>query len=336
MNKHQVFLYLLQMKKEELRIVFMGTPEFAVPTLHKIVNSGFRVVAVITAPDKPAGRGKKMLISAVKKAALEMNLPLLQPENLKDGDFIQKLKAINANLQIVVAFRMLPVSVWSMPELGTFNLHASLLPQYRGAAPINHAIINGEKETGLTTFFLDKEIDTGSIIKQIRIPVANDETATQLHDRMMIAGANLVEETIDLILNGDFQTRKQENLNLEGTELKKAPKILKEDCRINWGKEGLQIINFIRGLSDYPATFTELVSDKGDEAYLKVYKASFEEMKHSFQIGQLLTDNKNFLKIAVPNGFVQLLELQQAGKNRNDITSFLRGRGFEGIWKAKL
>lgn len=322
------------MKKEDLRIVFMGTPEFAVPSLQKIVDSGYNIVAVITTADKPVGRGKKIIYSDVKIAALKMNLPILQPENLKDEFFINQLKSFGANLQIVVAFRMLPKVVWAMPDLGTFNLHASLLPQYRGAAPINHAIINGEKETGLTTFFLDREIDTGAIIKQGRMSIAEDETAENLHDRMMYEGANLVIETIELILGGNLQLRNQDKLVITEGYLKKAPKINKEDCKINWEKNGRQIVDFIRGLSSYPAAFSEFESKRGESIYLKIFRVIFEKSPHPFQNGELLTDNNTYIKVAVADGFVQLLELQQAGKNRIDVVSFLRGRRFEGNWKA--
>ncbi|HEY9116164.1 MAG TPA: methionyl-tRNA formyltransferase [Bacteroidales bacterium] len=323
------------MKKEELKIVFMGTPEFAVPSLQKLVDSDYKVVAVITAPDKPAGRGKKVTFSAVKQRALQLGLPILQPENLKDSLFIKQLESYQANLQIVVAFRMLPEVVWSMPEYGTFNLHASLLPQYRGAAPINHAIINGEKETGLTTFFLDKEIDTGAIIKQVKVSIADGETASSLHDRMMLEGAKLVLETIQLLLEGKTIGKDQSKFISPGTTLNKAPKLNKEDCRINWDKSGKQIVNFIRGLSSYPTAFSEFISENGDILYIKIFSAFFEKTEHSIKNGVLSSDNKSYIKIAVEHGFVFLTELQQAGKKKLDVNSFLRGSNFSGNWIAK-
>lgn len=323
------------MKKEEVRIIFMGTPEFAVPSLEKLVDSGFNVVAVITAPDKPSGRGKKITFSAVKKTAELLGLPVLQPENLKDENFINQLKSFNANLQIVVAFRMLPEVVWAMPELGTFNLHASLLPQYRGAAPINHAIINGEKETGLTTFMLDKEIDTGAIIKQVKMPITDDETAEHLHDRMMHEGAKLIIETLDLIVSGKVTTLAQHKFVESEILLKKAPKINKEDCRINWEKGGKQVVDFIRGLSSHPAAFSEFVSNDNDIIYLKIYKSFFEKVAHSSKIGELFSDGSTYIKVSVADGFIFLNELQLAGKKRMDVHSFLRGNSFVGSWVAK-
>jgi len=322
------------MKKEDLRIIFMGTPEFAVPSLQRLVASDYNVVAVITAPDKPAGRGKKLTFSAVKHSAIELNLPVLQPENLKNEDFIRQLKSFNANLQIVVAFRMLPEIVWGMPELGTFNLHASLLPQYRGAAPINYAIINGEKETGLTTFFLDKEIDTGAIIKQVKMPIADDETAEHLHDRMMAEGPNLIIDTLELIVKGQARAQEQSKFLIPEIVLKKAPKIGKEDCRVNWDSNGKQVVDFIRGLSSYPAAFSEFISEKNEVLYLKIYNSSFEKTAHSYKVGELLSDGRTYIKVTVPDGFVFITELQQAGKKRIDSLSFLRGNSFEGKWHA--
>jgi len=313
----------------------MGTPEFAVPTLRALVRSGYHIVAVITAPDKPSGRGKKITSSAVKEASVQLGLPVLQPENLKDINFISQLKSFNASLQIVVAFRMLPEVVWAMPEMGTFNLHASLLPQYRGAAPINHVIINGEKETGLTTFFLDKEIDTGAIILQRSIRIEADETASSLHDKMMIKGAEMVLETVNLILEGKAQIESQADLISSNVILKKAPKINKEDCRINWFNEGTQIVNFIRGLSIYPAAVTEFISDSGEQLYLKIYNASFEKISHQKEIGEIFTDNNTYIKVSVKDGFVFLKELQQSGKKKLIVGTFLRGNNFSGNWTVK-
>jgi len=313
----------------------MGTPDFAVPSLQRLLDSGYNVVAVITAPDKPAGRGKKITFSAVKQRAIQLNLPILQPEKLKDDDFIKQLKSFRANLQIVVAFRMLPEIVWEMPEFGTFNLHASLLPQYRGAAPINHAIINGEKETGLTTFFLDKEIDTGAIIKQVSMQIENDETAEQLHDRMMVEGASLIIDTLDLLLTGNASVQEQNKFIDSELILKKAPKINKEDCRINWEKDGKQVVDFIRGLSSYPAAFFEFVSASGDIVYLKIFKSHFEKSEHTYKNGVLVSDGTTYIKVSVADGFIFLDELQQAGKKRIDVRSFLRGNNFTGNWVTK-
>lgn len=322
------------MKKEDLRIIFMGTPEFAVSSLHELITCGYRVVGVVTAPDKPAGRGKKVIFSAVKQYAIQHNLQLLQPEKLKDETFISELKSKQANLQIVVAFRMLPEVVWSMPEYGTFNLHASLLPQYRGAAPINHVIINGEKETGLTTFFLDREIDTGAIIKQLKIPIGDEENAEQLHDKMMVAGAGLVIETVNAIINQNVSPLSQSILEKQVDLIKTAPKISKEDCRIDWNKNAVQVVNLVRGLSTYPASFAEFISDEGFVLHLKIYNATAEMKSHSFEKGIMITDKQTFIKIAVADGYVYINELQQAGKRRVDVRSFLRGFRFEGFWRA--
>ena len=320
------------MKKKDLRIVFLGTPEFAVSSLKEILTAGYSVVGVITAPDRPSGRGKKISVSAVKQFAVEQNLKVLQPENLKNERFIDELRKLKADLQVVVAFRMLPKKVWAMAPLGTFNLHASLLPQYRGAAPINHAIINGEKRTGLTTFFLDTLIDTGKIIKQREIQIGKDENAGNLHDRMMLSGANLVVETIELIRAGETKARVQSLLIKEGEVLYPAPKIYKADCKINWGNSMTNIHNFIRGLSPYPSAFTYFVSPLGEDLLVKVYRTSKEKASHKLKCGQLITDGKQQIKIAVLGGYINIIELQLAGKKRLIVDDFLRGTTFEGEW----
>ncbi|MES2836955.1 MAG: methionyl-tRNA formyltransferase [Bacteroidota bacterium] len=307
---------------KNLRIVFMGTPEFAVTILDAIVKSGYNVVGVVTVPDKPAGRGQQLHQSAVKQYALQHNLPLLQPEKLRDENFITALKNWNADLQIVVAFRMLPQVVWAMPAKGTFNLHASLLPQYRGAAPINWAIINGEKESGVTTFFLDEHIDTGKIILNEKVTINPNDCAGDLHDNLMNTGAKLVVKTIDLIEQNKVEAQPQ-NLFAEA-ELKHAPKIFKDDCKINWTKNPQNIINLIRGLSPYPTAFTNLSRD-GEIISVKVFKAEFLEENHSYKIGTVISDNKNYLKVAVNSGFINLLDIQLAGKKRLAVQELLKG-----------
>lgn len=299
-----------------MKIVFMGTPDFAVASLDALVQANFDVVAVVTAPDKPAGRGQRLNESAVKKYAVEKSIPVLQPEKLKNPDFLAALKSFNADLQVVVAFRMLPEVVWNMPPKGTINLHGSLLPQYRGAAPINHAIINGEQESGVTTFFLTHEIDTGDIILSDRTPIAPDETAGELHDKLMVIGANLLVKTVTAIAGGDVAEQPQP----QSDELKHAPKIFKEDCKIDWNNSTAMVYNLIRGLSPYPTAFT-LLNDKT----LKIFKAEPEEKEPAIAAGGFLTDGKTFLKFATKNGFVKLLDIQFEGKKRMLIEDFLRG-----------
>lgn len=315
------------------RIVYFGTPEFAASQLEAIIAAGYEVAAVVTMPDKPAGRGKKIQYSEVKKTALEHGLPLLQPEKLKDPEFLQALESFHADLFIVVAFRMLPAVVWKMPKLGTFNLHASLLPQYRGAAPINHAIINGETETGLTTFFLNEEIDKGAVIMQESVTIRPEETAGELHDELMLLGNKLVVETIKKIENSDLQTVTQEELASNLT-LKDAPKIFKDFCVIRWNRNCQDIYNHIRGLSPYPAAHTQLISDQGAVLELKIYTSSIEDCQPSESVGTVLTDNKSFLKIAANDGYIHLTTIQQAGKKAMKTDDFLRGFRFEGLWKA--
>ena len=317
------------MTKQNLRIVYMGTPDFAVESLKVLVENGFNVVGVVTMPDKPAGRGHKIQFSPIKQYALEHNLKLLQPEKLKNETFLQELKKLEADLQIVVAFRMLPEMVWNMPRLGTFNLHASLLPQYRGAAPINWAIINGETETGITTFFLTHEIDTGNIILQEKTPISPTDTAGNLHDRLMLMGAQLVKKTVELILDGKAQGTPQ----LHVDNLKLAPKIFKDTCRIDWNKPATELYNFVRGLSPYPAAWTELISPSGEVLAMKIFETRFENIETD-NCPSLHTDNKTFIKIAVHDGYLHLISVQLAGKKRMKTDEFLRGFNLDG-WKMK-
>ncbi|WP_412465688.1 methionyl-tRNA formyltransferase [Pedobacter sp. KLB.chiD] len=299
-----------------MKIVFMGTPDFAVASLDALVQANFDIVAVVTAPDKPAGRGQKLNESAVKKYAVEKGIPVLQPEKLKNPGFLETLASYKADLQVVVAFRMLPEVVWNMPPKGTINLHGSLLPQYRGAAPINHAIINGEKESGVTTFFLTHEIDTGNIILSDSTAIADDETAGDLHDKLMHIGANLLVKTLKAIEAGEVNEQPQP----KSDNLKHAPKIFKEDCKIDWNNQAQTIYNLIRGLSPYPTAFTFL-----NEKTLKIFKAEIEDKEPGIVAGGFLTDGKNYLKFAAKDGFIKLLDIQYEGKKRMPIEDFLRG-----------
>lgn len=294
----------------------MGTPEFAVSSLDILVQNGYEIVGVITVPDKPAGRGHKLQQSAVKKYALEHNLPILQPEKLKDPVFIEQLQALNADLQVVVAFRMLPAVVFQMPRYGTFNLHASLLPQYRGAAPINWAVINGDTESGVTTFFIEQQIDTGNIIFQEKTPIAPNQTAGELHDVLMDIGAKLVLKTVQAIEAGNCTTQPQPNL----PELRPAPKIFTETCCINWQQPTAQVYNFVRGLSPYPAAFTTL-----HDKILKIYQAKPIIEMYNQTAGTFVTDQKTYLHIATADGWIDVLELQMEGKKRMGVQEFLRG-----------
>lgn len=307
----------------DLRIVFMGTPEFAVATLAALVEANYTIVGVITAPDRPAGRGKKMRASAVKHYALDNDLPLLQPTNLKDAAFLDELKALHANLQIVVAFRMLPTVVWSMPAYGTFNLHASLLPDYRGAAPINWAIINGDTETGATTFFIDDKIDTGEIILQKKTAIAADDTAGSLHDRLMYVGAELVLDTVKLIQEDKAKTVPQQ----EDAVSRPARKIYTETCQIDWQADGPIIHNMVRGLSPYPVAWSNFVNGS-EKGMMKIYKTALEKETHEYRLGQLVSTKKE-LKVAVQNGFLQLLEIQLPGKRKMRTIELLNGYKFE-------
>lgn len=297
----------------------MGTPDFAVGILDTIYNSDFEIAAVITAPDKPAGRGQKVSVSAVKTYAVEKNIPVLQPTNLKSEDFIKELASYSANLQIVVAFRMLPEVVWKMPKYGTFNLHASLLPNYRGAAPINWAIINGETETGVTTFFIDDKIDTGAMILSHKINIDKNENVGQLHDKLMHLGCDTVIETLHLIQNGKVET----TIQTENTELKTAYKLNKDNCKIDWTKPGNEIYNQIRGLCPYPAAWT-YIKDGDNEWNVKIYDTTFIEEVHTHKIGQICIGKKE-MKIAVSNGFIQIVSLQFPGKKKMQTHELLNG-----------
>ena len=321
--------------KNNIRIAYFGTPEFAASQLEAILGAGYEVAVVVTMPDKPAGRGRKIQYSDVKKTALEHNLPLLQPEKLKDQEFLKQLASYQANLFIVVAFRMLPAVVWQMPELGTFNLHASLLPQYRGAAPINFAIINGETETGLTTFFLNEEIDKGAIIMREKVSIRPDETAGELHDELMLLGNKVVVETIKEIEKGDAKALPQEQL-YKNQILKPAPKITKEFCNVDWNQDCQTVYNHIRGLSPYPAAHTQLISEKGETIDLKVFSTKIELCQTSLPVGSVVTDNKKYLKIAICDGFISLTNVQQSGKKAMPIDDFLRGTQLNGAWKTSF
>ncbi|WP_299439330.1 methionyl-tRNA formyltransferase [uncultured Aquimarina sp.] len=306
----------------DLRILFMGTPDFAVETLKAIIENNYNVVGVITAPDKPAGRGRKLRASAVKEYALSQNLNILQPTNLKDEDFIEELKKLHPNLNIVVAFRMLPKVVWNMPEYGTFNLHASLLPDYRGAAPINWAVINGERKTGITTFFIDEKIDTGHIILQKEIEIQDDDTAGVLHDKLMAKGALLVIDTIKEIANGTVTTKEQPK---EG-ELKTAYKLHRDNTKINWHDDIQSIYNLIRGLSPYPSAWCSLYN-KGEEVSIKIYDAQTENQEHSFDIGKVIVED-SVIKVAVNKGYIILNKIQLPGKKAMEAKSLLNGYTF--------
>ena len=319
------------MTVKDLRIIFMGTPEFAVASLDALVKQGYNICAIVTAPDRPAGRGRKIQTSPVKDYALENNLPLLQPDKLKDANFLKELAAYNATLFIVVAFRMLPEAVWSMPAMGAFNLHASLLPQYRGAAPINRTIMNGETLGGATTFFLRHKIDTGNIIFSKETPISLNETAGEYHDRLMVLGAALTIKTVEAIRSGKINTVNQEELIEIDKPLKNAPKIYKEDCRINWSKRADEIYNQVRGLSPYPGAFTELTISGGKELYLKIFSVEIKSCDGSAEPGTIFTDHKNYLNICCKNACISILELQQAGKKRMKIKEFLTGLIFNSL-----
>lgn len=324
----------MSIKKEDLRIVFMGTPDFAVPSLKAIIEAGYNVVGVITSPDKPAGRGKKIKFSAIKIFALQHQLTVLQPDRLKNPEFLSQLKELSADLQVVVAFRMLPEQVWNMPPLGTINLHASLLPQYRGAAPINHAIINGEKKTGLTTFILDKEIDTGKILLQTELKIGENENAGSLHDRMMLEGADLLIETIEKIRTGKAKPIEQDKLQIK-LPLKKAPKIFKEDCKINWDQESETLHNFIRGLSPFPGAYSYLISPEGNKFLMKVYQAMPVNNKNMDNLipGSIQTDGKNYIYVNTKTNILKLINVQIAGKKRMNVPDLLRGFSINNNWK---
>lgn len=309
------------MNKSDLKIVYMGTPDFAVESLRSLVEGGYNVVGVVTMPDKPIGRhGSVLSPSPVKQYAVEHNLNVLQPANLKSPEFVEQLRSLHADLQIVVAFRMLPEVVWSMPPMGTFNLHASLLPQYRGAAPINWAIINGDKETGITTFFLKHEIDTGKIIQQVRVPISDTDNVGDVHDRLMLLGGKLVTDTVDNILAGTINPIEQDSLS-EDEPLRPAPKIFRETCEIKWNQPSRRVYDFIRGLSPYPAAWTLLGGSQ-----LKIFETEFPEYASDNLVpGTVQTDNKTYVKIATADGLLSIKSIQIAGKKRMNIEDFLRG-----------
>jgi len=306
---------------EKLRIVFMGTPDFAVGILDTILKNNYEVVAVVTAPDKPAGRGQKLNQSAVKVYAEENNLKVLQPTNLKSEDFLAELSALNANLQIVVAFRMLPKAVWQMPKLGTFNLHASLLPDYRGAAPINWAIINGEEKTGVSTFFIDEKIDTGAVILKNETNIAETETAGELHDRLMHLGAETVVETLKLIENNQVKTTIQ-----PAEETKTAYKLNRENCKIDFNKSSKEVYNLIRGLNPYPSAYT-ILTDNDNEYSIKIHDVTFTIEEHDFNPGKFIASKKT-IRIATNDGFIEILSLQFPGKKKMKTAELLNGMQF--------
>ncbi|MDO4781625.1 MAG: methionyl-tRNA formyltransferase [Capnocytophaga felis] len=308
---------------KNLRIIFMGTPDFALESLKQLVENEYNVVGVVTIPDKNVGRGQKLQSSPVKIYAEKNQIPVFQPTNLKNEDFVNSLKELNPDLQIVVAFRMLPKVVWQLPKYGTFNLHASLLPNYRGSAPINWAIINGEQKTGVTTFFIDEKIDTGAIILQSETVISERETAGSLHDKLMIQGAELVLKTVDEIEKGNHKVRKQPMNDV----FAEAPKIFKETCRINWEKEGIAIERLIRGMSPYPTAWTILLH-KGEEMNIKIYDATFQKESHSLLNGKIKIQNRQ-IYVAVKEGFVNLLELQIPGKKRMKASDLLNGFSFD-------
>jgi methionyl-tRNA formyltransferase len=303
-----------------MKLVFMGTPQFAVASLDELIKAGSEIVGVITAPDKPAGRGQKISESAVKQYAVANGLRVLQPTNLKDPEFLAELRSLDADLQVVVAFRMLPEEVWNMPDKGTINLHASLLPNYRGAAPINWVIINGEKESGVTTFFLKHEIDTGNVLFTEKVTLTGHETAGELHDRLMHKGAGLLVKTVKAVESGRYNEHPQASLHSEDAELKNAPKIYKDDCKIDWNRPVIEVYNLIRGLSPVPTAFTEL-----NGKTLKIYRADYQETEPGVQPGGFLTDNKSHLKFAAKDGFISVTDVQLEGKKRMEIAEFLRG-----------
>ena len=312
------------MNAKDLRIVFMGTPEFAVPSLRALVEGGYNVVAVVTTPDKPAGRGQRLHESDVKVAARELGLPILQPEKLRDPEFVEAMQALNPDLGIVIAFRMLPEVIWAMPRLGTFNLHASLLPQYRGAAPINWAIINGESETGVTTFLLNHEIDKGAIVGQIRVPIGEEDTIGTMYDRLMEVGTGLVIDTVERIATGNIDPVEQ--MHIDESTLHPAPKIFREDCCIDWSRSGREIINFVRGLSPYPAAWTPMCGDGVQPLTAKIFSAKFIADEGSEEcFGTIESDGKNYIRVRCADGLVEIGELQIAGKKRMAVKELLLG-----------
>ncbi len=312
------------MNAKDLRIVFMGTPEFAVPSLRALVAGGYNVVAVVTVPDKPAGRGRKLRPSEVKTAALELGLPVLQPEKLRDPAFVEAMQALQPDLGIVIAFRMLPECIWALPRLGTFNLHASLLPQYRGAAPINRAIIDGQTRTGVTTFLLNHEIDKGAILRQEEVAIEPCDNVGTLYEKLMLRGTSLVTETVELLAAGTVQPVEQQYVD-ERT-LRPAPKIFKEGCRIDWSRDGRSIVNLVRGLSPYPAAWCGMRREGSAEPLtVKIFEASFEEGRHGKPCGTLESDGRTFVRAACADGWIAVGELQMAGKKRMPVRDLLLG-----------
>lgn len=311
------------MDPKSLRIVFMGTPEFAVPSLRRLVEEGYHVVSVVTVPDKPAGRGQKLRESEVKVAAQALGIPVLQPEKFRDPEFLEALRALQPDLGIVIAFKMLPEAVWAMPRLGTFNLHASLLPQYRGAAPINWALINGERETGVTTFLLNHEIDKGAIVAQERVEIRPEDNVGTLYERLMTVGAGLVTATVDRIAAGGFTPVEQQNV--DECTLHPAPKIFKEDCRIDWRLPGERIVNFVRGLSPYPAAWTTLCREGVEVGTAKLFTVRFEQGGGDGIPGTVHSDDRSYLAVTCADGRILVEEIQVAGKRRMSIRELLPG-----------
>lgn len=311
---------------KDLRIVFMGTPDFAVESLKALVENGYNIVGVITVPDKPAGRGQKLAMSAVKKYAVANDLHLMQPPKLKDPDFLQELKMLEADLQIVVAFRMLPEVVWDMPPMGTFNLHGSLLPRYRGAAPLNWAVMNGDKETGVTTFLLKHEIDTGNVIDQRSVEIGSTDNVGTIHDKLMVIGAELVVDTVEKLAAGDVKFKSQDEMISEGIELKHAPKIFKDDCLIDWSQPTNDVYNKIRGLSPYPTAWGRFKHNaEGKDLTFKIFETEMEIAAHSETFGTVVSDKKKYIKIACDGGWINLLDIQLAGKKRMKTAALLCG-----------
>lgn len=311
------------MRAKDLRIVFMGTPEFAVASLKRLHSEGYNIVAVVTTPDKPAGRGQKLHESDVKVAARELGLPILQPEKLRDENFIKAMEELKPDLGIVIAFRMLPEVIWAMPKYGTFNLHASLLPQYRGAAPINWAIINGEKETGITTFLLNHEIDKGAIIGQLREPILPKDNIGTMYDKLMTKGCDLVVETVEKIASGDFTAIEQ--IHIDEATLKPAPKIFKDDCRIDWQWEGERIVNFVRGLSPYPAAWSPMLLGGEERGSAKIFEVEFEPKQHPLTAGTIFSDGKESIAVGCADGLIHIHSMQMAGKRRMSNHDLLLG-----------
>ena len=310
------------MKGKDLRIVFMGTPEFAVASLRRLVEEGYNIVAVVTTPDKPAGRGQKLHESDVKVATRELGLPILQPERLRDEAFVEAMRELKPDLGIVIAFRMLPEIIWSMPKLGTFNLHASLLPEYRGAAPINWAVINGETKTGVTTFLLNHEIDKGAIVGQLCEPIGADDTVGTMYDKLMNLGCGLVVDTVERIAEGNYTAIEQ--MHIDESTLKPAPKIFKDDCRIDWSWEGKRIVNFVRGLSPYPAAWTPMYINSEERGSAKIFRVTFSDAPHAESVGTIKVDGKRMM-VACADGWVEIHELQVAGKRRMATRDLLLG-----------